>query len=80
MATADTPGRTNRMQWFADRRVNTKLMFLLAALLVVAGSVGGVSIVGLGTVNAAAGSIYSDGAIPLKDLAEAQEAMGSMRQ
>ncbi|HEY0127295.1 MAG TPA: methyl-accepting chemotaxis protein, partial [Blastococcus sp.] len=46
----------------------------------VAGSVGGVSIVGLGTVNAAAGSIYSDGAIPLKDLAEAQEAMGSMRQ
>ncbi|MGY1785555.1 methyl-accepting chemotaxis protein [Geodermatophilus sp. SYSU D00698] len=69
-----------RAGWFADLRVNTKLMSLLAALLLVAGAVGGLAVVQLGTVNAAAESIYSDGAVPLRDLAEAQEAVGSMRQ
>ncbi|PWW22168.1 methyl-accepting chemotaxis protein [Geodermatophilus normandii] len=80
MSTAVPPSETVRATWFADRRVNTKLMALLAALLLVAGAVGGLSILELGRVNAAAESIYSEGAVPLKDLAEAQEAMGSMRQ
>ncbi|SFU07903.1 methyl-accepting chemotaxis protein, partial [Geodermatophilus amargosae] len=80
MSTAVTSPDTRRSNWFADRRVNTKLMLLLTALLVVAGAVGGLATVQLGTVNAAADSIYSEGAVPLKDLAEAQEAVGSMRQ
>ena len=74
MSTTVVPSPGHRGGWFADRRVNTKLLCLLAALLVVAGSVGGLSIVQLGAVNAAADSIYSQGAVPLKDLAEAQEA------
>src|SRR5215207_5713084 len=80
MSTAVTPSPPRRTAWFADLRVNTKLMSLLAALLLVAGAVGGLAIVQLGAVNAAADDIYSRGAVPLRDLAEAQEAMGSMRQ
>ncbi|HYO35073.1 MAG TPA: MCP four helix bundle domain-containing protein, partial [Geodermatophilus sp.] len=80
MSTTVPAHDARRSGWFADRRVNTKLMSLLAALLLVAGGVGGLAIHQLGAVNAAADSIYREGAIPLKDLAEAREAMGSMRQ
>src|SRR3712207_1897605 len=66
--------------WLADRRVNTKLMLLMTALLLVAGSVGGLAIVQLGSVNSAAQSIYTDGAVPLNDLATARQANSSMRQ
>jgi methyl-accepting chemotaxis protein len=66
--------------WFADRKVNTKLLILLTALLLVAGSVGGLAVVQLGSVAAAAESIYTDGAVPLNELAAARQANSSMRQ
>ncbi|MGY1702318.1 methyl-accepting chemotaxis protein [Geodermatophilus sp. SYSU D00766] len=80
MSTAVTPHEERRATWFADRRVTTKLMVLLTALLLVAGAIAGLSILRLGTVDAAAETIYREGAVPLRDLAEAQEAVGSMRQ
>lgn len=68
------------VQWFADRRVGTKIAILLVALLLVAAGVGGAAVVQLRTVAAKADSIYRVGAVPLKDLAEAEVAIGGMRQ
>jgi methyl-accepting chemotaxis protein len=73
--------RTRRSRrWFADRRVNTKLLVMLSALLLVAGAVGVAAAVQLGTVADAADSLYEDGAVPLETLAEARQANGDMRQ
>jgi methyl-accepting chemotaxis protein len=66
--------------WFANRKVNSKLLLLLTALLVVAGSVGAAGLVELRSVSGKAQSIYTDGAVPLQALAEARDASGSMRQ
>ena len=75
-----SPSRRRRSGWFADRRVNTKLLFLMTALLLVAGTVGGFAVGQLGSLSSAADSIYSQGAVPLRDLADAQQAASSMRQ
>jgi methyl-accepting chemotaxis protein len=75
-----TTGTRRRWRWFADRRVNTKLLILLSALLLVAGAVGAAAAVQLGTVADAADSLYEDGAVPLETLAAARQANGDMRQ
>jgi methyl-accepting chemotaxis protein len=75
-----TTGTRRRRRWFADRRINTKLLVLLSALLLVAGAVGITAAVQLGTVSDAADSLYEDGAVPLEELAEARQANGDMRQ
>jgi methyl-accepting chemotaxis protein len=74
------PPAARRSGWFADRRVNTKLLFLMAALLLVAGTVGTFAVAQLGSLSSAANSIYTQGAVPLRDLADAQQAASSMRQ
>ena len=81
MSVTGTQARRIRTSgWFANRRVNTKLLFLMGALLLVASAVGGLAIVQLGSVSSAADRIYSDGAVPLNELAKAREANSSMRQ
>ncbi|MGN6599483.1 MAG: HAMP domain-containing methyl-accepting chemotaxis protein, partial [Actinomycetes bacterium] len=67
-------------RWFRDRRVNTKLMLLLAVLLLAAGSVGVAGLVELSSVSASATTIYEKGALPLQQLSDARDASGSMRQ
>jgi methyl-accepting chemotaxis protein len=76
----NTTGTRRSRRWFADRRVNTKLLTLLAALLLVAGAVGVSAAVQLGSVAEAADSLYEDGAVPLETLAGARQANGDMRQ
>ena len=78
--TASPSAARRRGGWFADRRVNTKLLVLLGVLLAVAGAVGGAAVVQLNAVAAAAESSYAEGAVPLKDLSEARVANGGMRQ
>ena len=75
-----TTATRRHWRWFADRRVNTKLLIMLSALLLVAGAVGVAAAVQLGTVADAADSLYEDGAVPLETLAEARQANGDMRQ
>jgi methyl-accepting chemotaxis protein len=79
-AVGTPPPTRRRSGWFADRRVITKLLLLMTALLLVAGTVGGFAITQLGSLSSAANGIYSEGAVPLRDLAAAEQAMGSMRQ
>ncbi|MCW2777997.1 MAG: Methyl-accepting chemotaxis protein, partial [Frankiales bacterium] len=66
--------------WFRDRKVNTKLLALLAVLLTAAISVGVAGLVELSGVTGRAHSIYSRGAVPLQHLSDARDANGSMRQ
>ncbi len=73
-------GTRRRGRWFADRLVNTKLMTMLAALLLVAGAVGTAAVVQLGAVADAADALYEDGAVPLDELSTARQANGNMRQ
>ena len=78
MSTTRTGRRRGR--WFADRTINTKLLSLTAALLLVAGAVGVTAITQLAEVSAAADTLYEDGAAPLDDLSTARQANASMRQ
>jgi methyl-accepting chemotaxis protein len=78
--TAPTTTSRRRAGWFADRSVNAKLLTLMTALLLVAGGVGGLALVQLRTVENGAEHIYSEGAVPLNDLATTRQATGSMRQ
>jgi methyl-accepting chemotaxis protein len=80
MGTSTLSRAGRRSGWFANLRVGPKLVALVAALLAVAGGVGGLALVQLSSVRAAADSIYTDGALPLNDLALARQANGSMRQ
>ena len=67
-------------EWLGNRRVGTKLLLLLAALVLASAVTGMVAVNALGTVDAKAASIYQDGALPLRQLAEARDDNGSMRQ
>ncbi len=78
MSTTGTDRR--RTRWFADRRVNTKLLILLTTLLLVAGAVGVAAVTQLNAVAAAADTLYEEGAVPLDELSTARQANGNMRQ
>ena len=60
-------------RWFADRKVNTKVLIAVGSLAVVAGSVGAVSISKLASVDAAATSVYEQGAVPVGLIGEIRQ-------
>ena len=79
--TTPSPTSGNPMRaWLANRKVNTKLMILLGVLLLVAFSVGTVAVGQIRSLSGKSQTIYQEGAIPLKNLAEARVALGGMRQ
>ncbi len=60
-------------RWFADRKVNTKVLIAVGSLAVVAGSVGAVAINELASVDAAATSVYERGAVPVGLIGEIRQ-------
>ncbi len=60
-------------RWFADRKVNTKVLLAVGSMAVVAGSVGAVSISGLASVDAAATMVYEQGAVPVGLIGEIRQ-------
>ncbi len=66
--------------FFDNRRVNTKLMILLAVLLTASAAVAAAATIEMSALSSSAHSIYAEGAVPLEHLAQARDANGSMRQ
>ncbi len=61
-------------RWFADRKVATKIFTAVGAVALVAGSVGGLAISRLASLDAVAKSVYEEGAVPVGLIGELRQA------
>ena len=59
--------------WFANRRMNTKILLSVLVVALVSVGVAGLSVAKLATVNASVGSLYHDNLLPITQLAATQK-------
>src|SRR4051794_10361822 len=83
--TADAPKTAARKRWknplanwIADRALNTKILFIVGTMMIVATLVGVVAIVGMSTLNKAVGSLYDESFVASQQLNQITSDVGSM--
>jgi methyl-accepting chemotaxis protein len=66
--------------WIANRRMNTKMMLVIATLAVTAGGVGGLSLVKMSALDSAATSLYVGGVLPLQHIDDVSNTMDGVQK
>lgn len=80
MSATDNVQRMSVTGWFADRRVGTKLLVMLAVSVLSAGAIGWSGLSAVSRLHEVSRAMDVAGAQPLEHMSEARDAMGSMRQ
>jgi methyl-accepting chemotaxis protein len=77
---AKGPGKRNPVTgWFADRKVNTKILLIVMTMAVVAVTVGATAITSMAKMNVATTYLYEQNLVPMAQLGDLRQAYMQMR-